>query len=175
MEKVELSKYIGETEKLLRNGGLLLVAEGKDGVPNAMTIGWGLMGVMWSQPFFVVAVRKSRHTYKLIEESNKFTVCVPGKGMDEVLQVCGTKSGRDMDKFKELGLKAVRGKSVDAPYIEGCPIVYECDVAYKTQVEKGDVALKIEEAVYGGGNYHALYYGWVKAVYAEPDAASKLP
>ena len=175
MEKVELSKYIGETEKLLRHGGLFLVAEGKDGKPNAMTIGWGLIGTMWSQPFFVVAVRKSRYTYKLIEESNKFTVCVPGKGMKEALQVCGTKSGRDMDKFKELGLKAARGKDVDAPIIEGCPIVYECDVAYKTQVDKGDVVLEIEKAVYGRGDYHALYYGWVKAVYAEPDAASNLP
>ena len=161
MEKVENFKYIEETERLLKSGGLLLVSQGNEGPPNAMTIGWGLIGTMWSQSFFTVAVRLSRHTYKLLEESGTFTVCLPNKEMGEALEVCGRKSGRDMDKLKALDLGTKTGHSVDTPYIDGSPVVYECEVAFKTQVNKGEVTQEIEEAVYKSGDYHVLYYGWI--------------
>ena len=174
-EKVENFSFIAETDRLLREGGLLLVSEGDDGRPNAMTIGWGLVGTMWSESFFVVAVRLSRHTYKLIEEAGKFTVCLPSKGMTEALNVCGTKSGRDMEKLKELGLTAKKGHAVDAPYIAECPVHYECEVAFKTQVEQGELKEELESRVYASGDYHTLYYGHIKGVYALKDAKEKLP
>ena len=174
-EKVKDFSFIVETERLLKEGGLLLVSEGEDGKPNAMTIGWGLVGTMWREPFFVVAVRLSRHTYKLMEEADKFTVCLPSKGMAEALNVCGTKSGRDMDKFKELGLTAKKGHAVEAPYIGECPVHYECEVAFKTQVEKGELKEELESHVYASGDYHVLYYGHIKGVYAVEDAKEKLP
>jgi flavin reductase (DIM6/NTAB) family NADH-FMN oxidoreductase RutF len=174
-EKVENFSFITETDRLLRDEGLLLVSEGDDGKPNAMTIGWGLVGTMWSEPFFVVAVRLSRHTHKLIEEAGKFTVCLPSKGMTEALNVCGTKSGRDMDKLKELGLTARKGTAVEAPYIAECPVHYECEVAFKTQVEKGELKEELENRVYASGDYHTLYYGHIKGVYAVEGAKGKLP
>jgi len=174
-KKVEVFSHIAETDRLLRGGGLLLVSEGNDRKPNAMTIGWGLVGTMWSEPFFVVAVRLSRYTHKLIEESGKFTVCLPSKGMAEVLDFCGTKSGRDIDKFKELGLTAAKGNIVDAPYIAKCPVHYECEVAFKTQVMRGELKDELESRVYASGDYHVLYYGHIKGVYAEEDAMERLP
>jgi len=173
-EKVENFSFIAETDRLLRDEGLLLVSEGDDGKPNAMTIGWGLVGTMWSEPFFVVAVRLSRHTHKLIEEAGKFTVCLPSEGMTEALNVCGTKSGRDMDKLKELGLTAKKGTAVEAPYIAECPVYYECEVAFKTQVEKGELKEELENRVYASGDYHTLYYGHIKGVYAVEGAEEKL-
>lgn len=174
-KKVDDFKFLGETDRLMRSGGLLLVSEGEEGKPNAMTIGWGLLGTMWGKPFFTVAVRLSRHTHKLLEESGSFTVCLPAKGMENVLEVCGTKSGRDMDKFKELGLTAKRGLSVDAPYIEECPVHYDCEVSFKTEVRPGQLVKELESDVYPTGNYHVLYYGLIKGVYAEEGADAKLP
>jgi len=174
-EKVEDFEYVDETNDLMRGDGLFLVAAGKDGKPNTMTIGWGLVGTMWRRPFFVVAVRLSRHTYKLMEETDTFTVCLPAKGMSEELEVCGTKSGRDMDKFKELGLTAKKGKQVEAPYIGECPVHYECRVAYKTQMGHEDLPKEIEDDVYPQRNYHVLYFGEILGVYAAKDAKSKLP
>jgi flavin reductase (DIM6/NTAB) family NADH-FMN oxidoreductase RutF len=60
-----------------------------------MTIGWGLVGRLWREPVFMVAVRPSRHTFKLIEETDVFTVNVPSDGMDATIDYCGTVSGRD--------------------------------------------------------------------------------
>jgi flavin reductase (DIM6/NTAB) family NADH-FMN oxidoreductase RutF len=171
----ETLEFIDETHELMRSGGLLLVAEGRDGKPNAMTIGWGLVGTMWRQPIFVVAVRLSRHTHRLLEESNRFTVCLPAKGMEETLQICGTRSGRDMDKFKELGLTTRRGIEVDAPYIEECPIHYECEVVYQTELKPGQLTKTLEADAYPSGNYHVMYFGHIKGVYAKENAAEKLP
>lgn len=174
-ERVEPFQFIVETNRLMRDGGLFLVVTGKDGKPNAMTIGWGLVGTVWRQPFFMVAVRLSRHTHKLIEEAGKFTVCLPAKGMEKALDICGNKSGRDIDKFKELDLTASQGFEVDAPFIAECPVHYECEVSYKTELKPGQLDEALEKDVYPTGNYHILYFGHVKGVYAEPGASQMLP
>jgi flavin reductase (DIM6/NTAB) family NADH-FMN oxidoreductase RutF len=131
MKKVDTFKYIVETNKLMKNEGILLVAEGKDKKPNTMTIGWGFLGTIWRKPVFVVAVRHSRHTFKLMEESDSFTVCLPAKGMSKELEICGTKSGREVDKFKMFNFTALKGETVEAPYIKECPVHFECKIIYK--------------------------------------------
>jgi flavin reductase (DIM6/NTAB) family NADH-FMN oxidoreductase RutF len=167
-------KYIAETNRLMKGGGLLLVAQGKKGKPNAMTIGWGFLGTMWRRPVFVVAVRLSRHTHRLLEESDSFTVCLPGKGMEKWLDFCGTKSGRDMDKFKELGMTAAKGVMVKAPYIEECPVHIECQIVYKDEMRPGELMKAVEDEVYPTKDMHVLYYGEVKGVYETEGAAGKL-
>lgn len=173
-KKVDEFKYIVEANRLMRGGGLFLVAEGKDGKPNAMTIGWGFLGTMWRRHVFVVAVRLSRHTHKLLEESDSFTVCLPGKEMEKWLEVCGTKSGRDMNKFKELGMTAAKGVNVEAPYIEECPVHIECEIAYRNEMKPGQLKKAIEDEVYPTKDMHVIYYGEVKGVYAVEDAEEKL-
>ena len=91
------------TKRKLQSPGLLVTSVGLDGQPNVMTIGWGLVGRMWRENVFMVAIRPSRHTFKLIEETNEFTVNVPADGMDETVAYCGKVSGREYNKFKERG------------------------------------------------------------------------
>ncbi len=101
VKKIEASpEYcLCETIEQLSRCGLLL-ASGRIGKANVMAIGWGLSGILWSKPFFMVAVRSSRFTFKLIEENGDFTVNVPRKGMEEIVSYCGTVSGKDHDKLK---------------------------------------------------------------------------
>lgn len=173
-EEIESFEFIAETERLLKGNGLLLCTMGKDKKPNLMTIGWGLIGTMWRQPFFAVAVRASRYTYKLIEEHGEFTVCLPSNNMGHVLDFCGSKSGRDFDKFKELTLTPVRGYKVKVPFVAECPVHYECKVAYKVKVKPGELDADLEKEVYPLGDYHTIYFGRIKGVYAEKDALKKL-
>lgn len=168
-------EFLEETNRLMRSGGLLLVAAGRDKKPNAMTIGWGLVGTVWGRPIFCVAVRVSRHTYRLMEENKNFTVCLPAKEMENILQVCGTKSGRDMDKFSELDLTAESGITVNAPYIGECPVHYECEVVNRSELKTGELSEEIDGEIYATGDYHVLYYGHIKGVYAVADASEKLP
>lgn len=173
--KVDPFDFLEETNKLMRGNGLLLVSAGKGNKPNAMTIGWGLVGTMWRQPSFAIAVRPSRYTYRLLEESGEFTVCLPAKGMDNVLEFCGARSGRDVDKFKELKLTASKGNDVSVPHIAECPVHYECKTAFRTELKPGQLIKALEDDVYASGDYHVIYFGLIKGVYAEKGAAKMLP
>ncbi|MFC1803821.1 flavin reductase family protein [Thermoproteota archaeon] len=173
-KEVDTFQYVVETNKLMRKEGILLVAEGKNKKPNTMTIGWGFLGTIWSKPVFVAAVRHSRHTFKLMEESDSFTVCLPAKGMSKALEICGTKSGRDVDKFKKFDFTAVKGKTVDTPYIKECPVHFECKIIYKNDLALGMLPKELEADVYPGKNMHMLYYGEVTRTYAAEDTEKKL-
>jgi flavin reductase (DIM6/NTAB) family NADH-FMN oxidoreductase RutF len=175
-KKVEasLTDYLEETMSKLRNPGLLLVSADADGKPNAMTIGWGTIGVIWGKPIFIVLVRPSRYTYKLMEQGDDFTVNVPSADMGDAVAFCGTKSGRDYDKFAEKGLTAVPGKKVKSPIIDQCVIHYECKIVHKNDVLKDKLTEGIISSAYSSGDFHTIYYGEILSVYASPDAREKL-
>jgi len=168
MKKIEVStfRFLDETIERLDQTGLLLVS-GTSKRANVMTIGWGLPGILWGKPFFIVAVRPSRYTYQFMEETGDFTVNVPRRGMEDIVTYCGTVSGRDHDKFKEKDLTLLPSKQVKSPIIGECIIHYECKVAYKTRVVKEDLPSDILSTCYPGGDYHTLYFGEIVAVHAD--------
>ena len=92
----------------------------------------GNVGYVWGKPIFTVFVRKSRHTHHIIEQSGEFTVSIPMKdNLKNALAICGSKSGRDLDKFKEANIYPVKGKIVSTPVIADCGMYFECKVIYK--------------------------------------------
>ena len=119
-EKIDVTEYAPTILRELPKGVLLTARAG--GRANPMTIGWGTLGVEWGKPLFVAYVRSSRFTYGLIEKSGEFTVSVPMRAgekdhdrrISQILAVCGSKSGRDLDKVAELGLTLVEGEEVGA-------------------------------------------------------------
>lgn len=161
----ELDKCMPVTYNVMRRIGLLLGSIGFDERPNLMTIGWGLMGIIWAKPIFLTAVRISRYTHKLLEESGEFTVNVPSEDMSEACKICGTTSGREVDKFKKTGLKWRSGDMVKAPVVEGCPIVYECRVIYKDSVKLRALPGNLIESIYQMREWHTLYYGEILKIH----------
>ena len=171
---VSYKTYLQKTLSLLADPGLLLVTAGADAKPNAMAIGWGTIGRVWSKPIFAVMVRPSRYTYKLLEESGSFTVCVPPKGLYGAVDFCGTHSGRDKDKFRECNLTGLASEHVSAPGIAGCPVVYECRVVATNDVAPENLTAEIRSSAYPEGDFHRVYYGEILAVRALPDAPKLL-
>jgi flavin reductase (DIM6/NTAB) family NADH-FMN oxidoreductase RutF len=152
------------TKRNLEGGGLLLTSVGSDGQNNVMTIGWGLVGRLWSKPVFMVAVRPTRHTFKLLEETNEFTVNVPSDDMDETVAYCGKVSGRDHDKIQERGLTLLSGKNVVSSMIESCVAHYECKVIGKSMVVPELLSSDVLGTSYTSGDYHTLYYGLILSI-----------
>ncbi len=84
----------------LKKGNALLITKNGEKV-NAMQIGWGYMGYMWNKPSVVVAVRHSRYSYNLLRNSEAFVVSMPvSDDLKEAVKICGSNSGRDMDKIE---------------------------------------------------------------------------
>lgn len=166
-KQVGYSDCIEEIIKGFNEDRVLLVSQGNQGIPNAMTIGWGQVGIIWRKPIFTVLVRPSRYTYSLIEQSGDFTVNVLPSSMKEVAQYCGTVSGRDRDKFKEKGLTAVPSLKVKAPLIQECLLHVECRIVYRNDLVPSELAAPLVSSLYPKGDFHRLYFGEILACQKE--------
>ena len=89
--------------KLIGKESMLICAGTKENGFNMMTASWGFMGEMWGQESAAVVVRPQRYTMKFLEDNEYFTLNFMGDNK-EVYKICGTQSGRDIDKCKETGL-----------------------------------------------------------------------
>lgn len=150
-------KFQEQFDRHLTDGGVFLTSGG-EGERNVMTIGWGMSGVMWGKQVFVAPVRTTRHTFDLIQKTGCYAVCIPKTDRKKELAVCGTKSGRDTDKFALTGLKALPCRKIDAPAVEGCYVI-ECKVAYQTTLEKSGLPAEIQERWYQKNDLHTLMVG----------------
>jgi flavin reductase (DIM6/NTAB) family NADH-FMN oxidoreductase RutF len=172
--EVPYTRYLPETLALLEDPGLLLVTQGRDGRPNAMTIGWGTVGVIWGKPIFCVLVRPSRYSYRLLEEGQAFTVCVPSEAQYDAVDFCGTRSGRECDKFRECGLQVLPSLRVAVPGIAGCPVIYECRVVHRSDVVPEHLVQEVRDSAYPKGDFHRVYFGEILVVRALPNAGDLL-
>jgi flavin reductase (DIM6/NTAB) family NADH-FMN oxidoreductase RutF len=163
--EVAYTHQLGNTLSRLRDEGLLLASTRSDGRSNAMTIGWATPGVIWGLPVMVVLVRPSRYTYSFIEDSGVFTVNVPTAEMSDFVDLCGTRSGRDVDKLAQVSTSM--GQKVPCVTIDGCSLVYECRVVHWNDVVPGNLDPNIVERSYPRGDFHRLYYGQILGTFAQ--------
>lgn len=164
-QDLQYNEYAKEAVEILSKGAFLTTSQ--NGVNNTMTIAWGSIGYIWQRPVFMVMVRPSRHTYQMIEASGEFTVSLPLKEMKEALAVCGSKSGRDCDKFTLAGLKTAKSRKLETPVIEGCGLHYECRVVFKQTMDPATLDPAITAQKYATGDLHTLYFGEILACYKD--------
>lgn len=94
---------------------------------NIITIAWA--GTICSNPPMVsISVRPERHSYQMIKETGEFVINLTTKDLVYATDYCGVKSGRDVDKFKEMNLTPIPGDKVKAPLIAESPVNLECKV-----------------------------------------------
>lgn len=157
--EVKYNEYLDEVMEKLAGEGIFLTVKNKEEV-NTMTIGWGFVGIMWNKPVFIAAVRYSRHTYKILEDTDEFTVSIPLEGQmkDELLK-CGTKSGRDYDKFKKFNIETDESLELETPVIKDCDLHYECKIIYRQTLEAELIKNKDVKSKYKDHDYHAMIYG----------------
>ena len=134
---------------------------------NTMTIGWCQAGRLWGLQTCTVYVRPERYTYQFTEEQAYFTVSVLPEDMKKAMSLCGTKSGRDMDKIKECGL-TVRTGTGGAPFFEEAELVLVCRTLYVQDLDPACALPAGEEKVlpnYGAkGGWHRAYTGEIAEV-----------
>lgn len=167
--KIDIWEYAGAILSETYKGVLVTTKAG--GQVNSMTISWGTLGIEWGKPIYTVFVRESRHTKKMLEENGEFTINVPMGQVDKnILAVCGTKSGRDMDKIKELGLHLEEPETISVPGIRELPLTLECKVIYKQDQDRDAISEDAKAKYYApgtanGDDYHTAYYGLITAAY----------
>jgi len=163
MKDLDYMMIAQEAIAKIKKGAFLTVKAGT--ALNTMTIGWAAFGFIWQKPIMMVAVRSSRHTFGIIEQAEDFTVTVPKGGMDKEIALCGSKSGRAMDKLKTAKLETGKGKKVVSPIIKAPGYQYECKIVYKSAMNPAYLDKEYDRSLYPQKDYHTLYFGEIVACY----------
>lgn len=138
--------------------GVLLTTKANDKV-NSMTISWGALSIEWGKPIFSVFVRENRFTKQQLDENPEFTINIPFKKFDKkILGYCGTKSGKDVDKIKDLNLNLVESEKISVPAIKELPLTLECKVIYK-QLQNLDGIDELDRQKFYPQNVDSSFHG----------------
>ena len=175
---------------LLNPTPVVLVSCGEKGRPDnrdLVTVAWA--GTVNSEPPMVsVSLRKERYSHGLISSSGEFVVNLVDEALAKATDFCGVRSGRDVDKAAELGLKLLPAEGLEtAPRVDGAPVSLHCRVRQVIPLGSHDMflgevkavtvrkdlldengALHLEKAglvAYSHGLYHKLgevmgFFGW---------------
>ena len=95
--------------------------------PNIITVAW-TGTVCTNPPMVYISVRPQRYSYDIIRRSGEFVINLTTEKLAKATDYCGVRSGRDVDKFKEMHLTPVPGEQVQAPMIGESPVNIECRV-----------------------------------------------
>ena len=167
-EKINAFDYAEQLNKALPQGILLNTNGDKF---NSMVIGWGYLGTLWSLPTYTVFVRQSRYTKAQLDKTGEFTVSAPvsGKLSKEVFRICGTLSGRDIDKAEAASLTLADPEVIKTPGILEYPLTLECRVLYAQDQEVPKIPEEITAKYYpeenGKVDYHTMYVAKIVAAY----------
>lgn len=105
----------------------VLVTSSHGKIVNVFTVSW--VGTVCTDPPMVsVSIRPERFSYDLIKKSGEFVINLPGQDLAFAVDYCGVKSGKDIDKFAELGLHPEQAAIIKAPIIKECPVAIEVKV-----------------------------------------------
>lgn len=124
----------------------------RDGRPNILTVAW--VGTVCTNPPMVsISVRPERYSYPILKETGEFVINLTTKELTFATDYCGVKSGRDVDKFKEMGLTAIPASQVKAPMIGESPVNIECKVKQVLPLGSHDMFLADVVAVHADEKY----------------------
>lgn len=105
---------------------------------NIITIAW-TGTICTNPPMTYISVRPSRHSYDIIKETGEFVINLTKEDLVKAVDYCGVKSGRDIDKFKEMNLTIEKAREVKAPLIKESPVNIECKVKDIVQLGSHDM------------------------------------
>ena len=148
-----MAKEIWKPGNMLYPVPAVMVSCGRKGEkPNIITVAWA--GTVCSDPPMVsISVRKERYSYEIIRETGEFVINLVNRELVRAADYCGVKSGRDTDKFKEMGLTAQPSRYVGAPGIGESPVNLECRVTNRLELGSHDMFLARVEGVAIDGKY----------------------
>ena len=136
---------------------MLITAANKKGEVNTMTASWGCAGILWNKPVAICYIRPQRYTYGFTVDSDTLTLSFfPAGEYREALRYCGTKSGRDGDKFAATGL-TVETASNGAPHVGEANLVLVCRKLYADDLKEGCFVDPNMLKHYPSKDYHRFY------------------
>ena len=160
-KEITAKEIEGNMIKMIADEWMLITAGDKDSF-NMMTASWGFLGEIWNKEVAVSFIRPQRYTFEFMEKSGIYTLSFYGS--EKALhKVCGSLSGRDVDKVKETGLTPVF--SDNTVYFEEARLVLVCKKIYTTEITENNMLDKDIMKNYPQNDFHKAYFGEILKVY----------
>lgn len=169
--EIPFTEACAKLHEALAGKGAFLSVAAQGAAPNTMTIGWAQIGPLWTRNVLSVFVRPSRHTAQMLTKTGIFTVSIPARGkLDGELAYCGSRSGREGDKFVACGLTPHAGKTPSSVLVRECEVFFECKTLHATPLDLSGLPPELKKRCYPAQDYHTLYFGEIVEFYAiKPD------
>lgn len=119
----------------LINKDWMLITAGNREKHNTMTASWGGVGELWGRYVSTIYIRPQRYTLEFVEREDYYSLCFFGPDCRQALNLCGSKSGREVDKDAATGLTPCFDEA--APYYEQARLVFLCRKLYRQDLEEG--------------------------------------
>ena len=119
----------------LINKDWMLITAGNREKHNTMTASWGGVGELWGRYVSTIYIRPQRYTLEFVEREDYYSLCFFGPDCRQALNLCGSKSGREIDKDAATGLTPCFDEA--APYYEQARLVFLCRKLYRQNLEEG--------------------------------------
>jgi len=142
---MKISSPVEQAYRFLTPGCTVLVTSAWEGDTDILTVSWQTP-VSKDPPLLLIAVAKSHHSHRLIDRGGAFVINVPTEDLLDEVMFCGTRSGREVNKFEATRLTPEPGETVTVPRIRECVAYVECRL----------------EGAYSAGD-HSLFVGRVLA------------
>ena len=134
---------------------MLITAESDDGRVNTMTASWGTVGILWNKPVAICFIRPQRYTYEIVERAERLSLSFLPEEYRAALRYCGSKSGRDGDKFAASGITVAHSAGV--PYVAESEAVMICRKLYADDLKEGCFLDPEMLKHYAARDYHRFY------------------
>lgn len=129
-----------------------MVSCGDSKVANIITVGW--TGTICTNPAMTyISLRPSRYSYDLIKDTGYFTINLTTQALIRATDFCGVKSGREVDKFKEMNLTIDRDEETQCPMILESPVSVVCETTEIKKLGSHDMFIAKVRAVYVDERY----------------------
>lgn len=161
-QEIDIREVKDSAVRLISDEWALVTAGSRDKW-NTMTVSWGGMGELWGKDVAMIFIRPQRYTYEFIEREDYFTMSFFGGEYKKALSLCGSKSGREIDKAQEAGLTPFYPGPAVA--IEEAKLVLVCrKLAFQDLDPAGFIDPAIDSSCYPAKDYHRMYVGAIERV-----------
>lgn len=147
-----------------KKGFLLLSGEERN--HNSMTVGWASLGYLWKKPMAFVYVRPQRYTYEFMEKYDYFSINFFNEDYTDILQLFGTKSGREIDKMHNPKITPLSFENKVCYYKEA-DMVLICRKVYIEDLKPENFVDKAFLKNYPLHDFHRIYYGEIETIFEQ--------
>ena len=141
----------------------MLITAKKGNAVNTMTASWGGAGILWGKPVVFAFIRPQRYTKELVDASNGFSCTFFSQEYRPQLALCGSKSGREIDKVEASGFHVLNDGGV--PYFDEAQIAILCQKLYHQPMDPACfVTSNLAIDHYPNKDYHHFYVAEIRKI-----------